>query len=605
MLRKISDLLPTNPIVVRLVSGAGRRRRDLYVRGVTLGALMLLVFFALLQSGTTLREMARSGATAFTLISYGQVAAICLLTPLFMSGAIAQESNPRTWEILVTTPLSSLQIVLGNLFGRLSFVLALLLATLPLCMAARIFGGVRMSSVVASFAVSGCSAVFLASLAVMLSVTRSAGKRGVVAFYMGTILVLFATAAGDLAMRVPVGPGTSAQFTTWFTPLNPFLTLMTELDSNGYRPWLPGPSDPGAIGRAWLGHPLASMVTASLLASALLVGVATLRVRLVGSRSEADTGAIGRFLRRVSRTGERAPRRVWQNPVAWREASLRLSTPLARGARWGLFAVGMLAATVVLLLHRRGVLDTESARLTLGALVTAEVVLALLIGVSASATAVSREREDGSLDILLTTPIQPGPYLRGKLRGLIVVLWPAIATPSLTLVLGALYTMADGLGAASVSTQVRIDTDLVDVPLVLAPAAFAFPFAFTGFMAFAVMTGLQWSVGSRGVIGSTVGALGVIAASAMVLGLCGAAAGRDSSGLGPALSCLSPVNLALVAVAPQATIGPSLRAPSMLPAAFVAGTIVTVIIEIIVTSAMLAAMRRSFMMTVRRLAGLK
>jgi ABC-type transport system involved in multi-copper enzyme maturation permease subunit len=130
VLRRVSDLLPTNPIVVRLVSGAGRRSRDLLVRGVTLGALMVLVFFA-------------------------------LLGPLFMAGAIAQESNPRTWEILVTTPLSSLQIVLGNLFGRLFFALALLISTLPLCLAARIFGGVRGSSVVASMAVSGCSAIFL------------------------------------------------------------------------------------------------------------------------------------------------------------------------------------------------------------------------------------------------------------------------------------------------------------------------------------------------------------------------------------------------------------------------------------------------------------
>jgi len=199
VLRKFSDLLPTNPIVVRLVSGAGRRTRDLLVRGATLGALMVLVFFALLGSSGSLRDMAQSGANAFTLISYGQVTAICLLTPLFMAGAIAQESNPRTWEILVTTPLSSLQIVLGNLFGRLFFALALLASTLPLCLAARIFGGVRGSSVVAGMAVSGCSAIFLGSVAVMLSVTRSAGKRGVFAFYAGTVLVLFATGAADLA----------------------------------------------------------------------------------------------------------------------------------------------------------------------------------------------------------------------------------------------------------------------------------------------------------------------------------------------------------------------------------------------------------------------
>ena len=604
-LRNLSDLLPTNPIVVRLVSGAGRRTRDLLVRGGTLGALMALVFFALVGSSGSLRDMAQSGANAFTLISYGQVAAICLLTPLFMAGAIAQESNPRTWEILVTTPLSSLQIVLGNLFGRLFFALALLVSTLPLCLAARIFGGVRGSSVVASMAVSGCSAVFLGSLAVMLSVTRSAGKRGVFAFYAGTVLVLFATGAADLAARTPVGPGSSATFTTWLTPLNPFLTLRSELDSNAYRPWSLGVDESGAFARAWLGHPLASMVTGSLLASAFLVALATLRVRLVGSRTEADTGGVGRFMRRVSRRGERVPRRVWQNPVAWREASLRLSTPVARGARWGLFFVGIAAAVAVLFMHRVTVLDTATARLTLGALVMAEVVLAILVAVSASATAVSREREDGSLDILLTTPIQPGPYLKGKLRGMIVVLWPAIATPSLTLMLGALYGMVGGFGAAQVTSTAMVKTTAVQIPLVLTPAALAFPFAFTGFLAFAVMTGLQWSVGSRGVIGSTMGALGVVAGAGVVLGLCATAAGTDIPGVGPALSCLSPVNLALAAVAPDQVVAASLLDPGSLAPGFAVGTVIAVVVETVVTGAMLAAMRRNFMMTVRRLAGLK
>jgi AcrR family transcriptional regulator len=129
-------------------------KRDLLVRGATLGLLMLLVVFALLGEGGTLKDMAQRGAGAFTLISYAQVAAICLLTPLFMAGAIAQESNPRTWEVLLTTPLSSAQIVLGNLMGRLFFAIALLVATLPLCLVTRIFGGVRGSGIFASFTVS-------------------------------------------------------------------------------------------------------------------------------------------------------------------------------------------------------------------------------------------------------------------------------------------------------------------------------------------------------------------------------------------------------------------------------------------------------------------
>jgi len=604
-LRQASDLLPTNPVVVRLVTGAGRRRRDLLVRGATLGALMLLVTLPLLSSGGTLKEMAQSGASVFTLISYGQLAAICLLTPLFMAGAIAQESNPRTWEILLTTPLSSLQIVLGNLVGRLFFALALLLSALPLCLAARIFGGVRASSVVASLSVAGCSALFLGSVAVLLSVLRSTGKRGVFAFYAATVLTLFATGAADLAFRQRIAPGSDGTHTTWLTPLNPFLTLRSELDSNAYRPWSLGVDEAPWIARTWLGRPLATMVWGSSLASLGLLALATLRVRLVGSRAEAATGGLSRLLRRVSARGERAPRRVWQNPVAWREASLRLSTPLARGARWIAFAAGLAAAVTVLALHRSGPLGVDEARIALGALVTSEVVLALLVAVSASATAVSREREDGSLDILLTTPIQPGPYLLGKLRGLIVVLWPAIAVPSITLLLGAAYVHAGGLGAAAVTSKAVVGTATIDAPLVLAPAAFAFPFVLTGFMAFTVMTGLQWSVGSRGVIGSTLGALGVIVGVAGLLGLCGAAAGGGVPLLGPVMVCLSPVNLAFAAVAPSRALAASMLQSDMLSTSLLVGGGLAAACYATLTYAMLAAIRRSFMMTVRRLAGLK
>jgi ABC-type transport system involved in multi-copper enzyme maturation permease subunit len=603
-LRRLSDLLPTNPIVIRLVAGAGRRPRDLVVRGVMLGGLMLLVTFALLGPAGSLRDMAQRGASAFTLISYGQVAAICLLTPLFMAGAISHESNPRTWEILLTTPLSSLQVVLGNLFGRLAFVLALLLATLPLCLVAQLFGGVRGSSVLAALLVSACSAVFLGSVAVALSVTRSAGKRGVFAFYASTVLVLFATGAADLALQRPVAVGSDAVHTTWLTPFNPFLALRSELAANTYQPWDLGPADAGWLRRLWMGRPLQAMLLGSLAASLVLLMLATLRVRLVGSRAESG-GGLQRVLRRVGRSGERAPRRVWNNPVAWREASLRLATPLARTGRWLGFALGLSAVMVVLGLHRAGTLDTAGARLALGAVVMSEVVLGLLIAISASATAVSREREDGSLDILLTTPIQPGPYLSGKLRGLITVLWPAIATPSITLLLAAAYVSAGGWGAASVTTPELVGTATLQVPMVLPAAALAFPPAYAAFMAFAVMSGLQWSVGSRGVIASTVGALGVVAATLLTLGLCGFASGRDIPALGPVLSCLSPLNLALAAVGPATAVPASLKDPQAASLAFLLGATAAVIAYVATTMAMHAAMRRNFMMTVRRLAGLK
>jgi len=238
-------------------------------------------------------------------------------------------------------------------------------------------------------------------------------------------------------------------------------------------------------------------------------------------------------------------------------------------------------------------------------LVSSEAVLALLVAISASATSVSREREDGSLDILLTTPIQPGPYLAGKLRGLIVVLWPAIATPSITLMLAAMYVLAGGFGATSVMLSRPIGTAMLDVPMVLPAAAFAFLPCFAGFMAFTVMVGLQWSVGSRGVIGSTVGALGVVVGVIAVLGLCGAVSMPEVPILGPIVACLSPVNLARAAVSPETALPASLVDPAAMRAGFILGSLLATIGYGVLTWAMLAAIRRSFMMTVRRLSGLK
>ena len=114
ILRQLIDLLPTNPICLRLVGNGSRRLRHLTLRSVYLGVLMLLVFVMLGGSFNTLRDLAQNGAATFTLIAFGQVFLICLLTPVFMAGAIAQEANEETWNILLTTPLNGLQVVLAT-----------------------------------------------------------------------------------------------------------------------------------------------------------------------------------------------------------------------------------------------------------------------------------------------------------------------------------------------------------------------------------------------------------------------------------------------------------------------------------------------------------
>src|SRR5262245_52416581 len=125
---------PTNPITVRLVQNGSRRLRHLYIRSGYLAVLILLLLWSLLTAAgggaISFRALAQVGADSFMYVAYLQVGLICVLAPVFMAGAIAQEANPKTWDILLSTPMGPLQIVLGNLLGRLFFILALLVSSL-------------------------------------------------------------------------------------------------------------------------------------------------------------------------------------------------------------------------------------------------------------------------------------------------------------------------------------------------------------------------------------------------------------------------------------------------------------------------------------------
>ena len=181
-------LLPTNPLCIRLVAGGSRRWRHLVIRGIYLAIMIAVILFMLLSSlgvsSMSLRGLAAASASIFEFTCVIQIILVCLLTPVFMAGAIVHESNPRTWDILLTTPLNSLQVVLGNLFGRYFFILALLVSSLPLFALLQMFGGVPGSTILANYAVAACSALVVAAIAVTLSATRTGGRRAVFIFYI-------------------------------------------------------------------------------------------------------------------------------------------------------------------------------------------------------------------------------------------------------------------------------------------------------------------------------------------------------------------------------------------------------------------------------------
>src|SRR5258708_11408845 len=68
-----------------------------------------------------------------------------------------------------------------------------------------------------------------------------------------------------------------------------------------------------------------------------------------------------------------------------------------------------------------------------------ELAVILLILTQSAASTVTREKEDGTLDLLLSTPITSRYYIWGKLRGLVAFVLPLVAIPVASAVIFIIY----------------------------------------------------------------------------------------------------------------------------------------------------------------------
>jgi len=619
VLRWLLRLGPLNPIAVRLVQGGSRRRRHAFIRSVYLGVLVLALLYMLIiapaSSTFSVRALAAAASSAFEKVAYLQIALICLLAPVFMAGAIAQEANPKTWDILLTAPLGAGEIVLGNLLGRLFFIIALLFSSLPLFALTQYFGGVPSTSIFASYLVAASAALLVGSMAIALSVSRMVGKRAVFAFYVSVVSYLAITWAVDWIYATR--PNVSLM-----TAINPFLAMRALLDSSGYQVYEPGVYT-GVM--SWLHErPVTVWCVGACTVSAVLVMASTFTVRAGGIAGAGGVGGRGGgggvpWYRKMFGLGARGSetrpaRAVWNNPIAWREAAARNATLGKMVARWTFIAIGGLWGLGLVLWYAGGSMQTAEFRQILLATALGELAVVTLIAVNMSATAVAREREDGTLDLLLTTPITPAQYLSGKLRGMVAYLLPLLAVPIGTLLIAGLYvglvmggmmTRAGGVMVNPVGMAVASGTAPL-MPALLPELGLLAALVMVPFAAVCCMIGLQWSLKSKGSIGSVVWTVVIVGIFATVVGFCSTAAGLSIPYIGPVLAALSPGSLVYAGIMPESGLEESIRTTGGLgPARFglAVGAAISAGIMILVVYGLRASLVHNFDMTVRKLAG--
>ncbi|MGB2865072.1 MAG: ABC transporter permease subunit, partial [Sedimentisphaerales bacterium] len=196
----------TGPIFDKELRVSSRRKRNYFLRFAyvcLLTAFIASAWIVMVKTGSSasvayqVSRMSEIGKYVTITIVWFQFISIQLIAIVMLSTAISDEIYNRTLGLLMSTPVSSLQIVIGKLFSKLLQLVLLLAISLPLLAIIRVMGGVPWDYVVSSLCITLTAAIFAGSVSLVFSITNRHSHSVIVRtvlicflFYIGPLVVM-------------------------------------------------------------------------------------------------------------------------------------------------------------------------------------------------------------------------------------------------------------------------------------------------------------------------------------------------------------------------------------------------------------------------------
>ncbi|NLC44017.1 MAG: ABC transporter permease [Clostridiales bacterium] len=147
-----------NPVIVSEMKIKMRGWRTALSITAYLGVLLLigfLYYLAFLEQSmyysNSINARQQTGMQIYTVLAILQFALILLITPAQTAGTISSEREKQTLDLLLSTKMSSFGIVFGKLFSAMSFILLLIVTSIPLFSLVFLFGGVTPGDMIKLF----------------------------------------------------------------------------------------------------------------------------------------------------------------------------------------------------------------------------------------------------------------------------------------------------------------------------------------------------------------------------------------------------------------------------------------------------------------------
>jgi len=135
------------------------------------------------------------GTTLFIAMIFFQLILVSFLTPAFTVGTITREKEQKTYDLLVTTRLSPLSIVVSKLFSASAYMFLLILASLPITGIIFMLGGVSVTDFALAYLVIMVTAVFFGSIGVFFSSLVSRTQFSTILAYAAVLFIILGTVA--------------------------------------------------------------------------------------------------------------------------------------------------------------------------------------------------------------------------------------------------------------------------------------------------------------------------------------------------------------------------------------------------------------------------
>ena len=409
------------PIFGKELRVSSRRRRNYWTRFAYLAFLTAFLTVIWLDAvdfaGSSVTyvasRLAQAGKQIIVILVWFQFYATQLVAVVMLSTAISDEIYHRTLGVLMTTPITSFQIVMGKLSSKLLQLILLLGVSLPVLAVVRIFGGVPWGYIISSLCMTLTALIFVGSLSLFFSTfSRKA--------YVVVVLTLLALGA-LFGLPFMLMSRISLRMLSRNIPLialchaNPYVMLHTGTTIM-LNPYLAG-----GTRFSWPIH-CGIMLTAS----ALVLFYCMRRVRRIAlAHASGRPNVLVRLQRfwnlKFANKAATAPtngriRRVIGPPVVWKELKSRISS---REKRIVAVIIGLELAMIIAMYLFPVFANAYGHEETHMLYISIFMGLGMLSVAVFPSTCITSEKESRSWPLLLTTTLNDWQILVGKFIGVL------------------------------------------------------------------------------------------------------------------------------------------------------------------------------------------